>query len=262
MEVFDLMKLFLNEFTAKELKELIEEGRIESAITIFGSCESHGWHMPLGPDLFVPTEIAKRAAERLERTIVVPGVPFGTSIHYNQFPISITLRFETTIAMAEDIFESLISNGIKYIIILNGHDGNIPALEIAARKVKDRHKDAVLVFIPAWWEITGAKMAEDFEVWNGLGHGGEGETSITMAVRPDLVNLEDAISQVPNDIIGYGDFSTIIWDIKEITETGATGDPTKATKQKGEKMLEIVTDYVVNLIRKLEENDWKYELRK
>ena len=49
------------------------------------------------------------------------------------------------------------------IVILNGHDGNIPALEIAARKVKDRHKEAVIVFIPAWWEITGAKMSEDLK---------------------------------------------------------------------------------------------------
>lgn len=256
------MKVFLNEFNAKELKTMISENRIDSAITVFGSCESHGWHMPLGPDLFVPTEIARRAAEKLERTVVVPGVPFGTSIHYNQYPLSITLRFETIIAVAEDIFDSLINNGINHIVILNGHDGNIPALEIAARKVKDRHKEAVIVFIPAWWEITGAKMSEDFEVWNGLGHGGEGETSITMAVMPDLVNMEDAVAQVPKDVISLSDFSTIIWDIKEITETGATGDPTKATKQKGQKMLDIVTDFVVTLIKKLESNNWNYDLRK
>jgi len=256
------MKVFLNEFTAKELKELIGKNKIDSIITVFGSCESHGWHLPLGPDLFVPMEVARRAAEKLERTIVAPGVPFGTSIHYNQFPLSLTLRFETTIAIAEDIFESLINNGIKHIVILNGHDGNIPALEIAARKVKDRHKEAVLVLVPAWWDITGAKMPQDFEVWNGLGHGGEGETSIMMAVRPDLVNLEEAISQVPHDVIGFGDFSTIIWDIKEITETGATGDPTKATKEKGEKMMDIVTEYVIELIKKLESSNWNYDLRK
>ena len=89
-----------------------------------------------------------------------------------------------------------------------------------------------------------------------------GETSITMAVRPDLVNMEDAVAQVPKDVINLSDFSTIIWDIKEITETGATGDPTKATKQKGQKMLDIVTDYVVTLIKKLESNNWSYDLRK
>ena len=257
-----MKKVVLNEFSAKELKQKFEAHEIDSAITTFGSCESHGWHLPLGPDLFVPEEIAKRAALRLGKTIVVPGVPFGTSIHYNQFPMSVTLRFETTIAIAEDIFESLINNGIKHIIILNGHDGNIPALEIAARKVKDRHKEAVLVFIPAWWNITGARLKGTFDVWDGLGHGGEGETSITMAVKPELVNLEYAKSQVPHDVIGFGEFSTIIWDIKEVTETGATGDSTKASLEKGQKMLDCVTDYVVEIVEKLEKMGWKYDHRK
>ena len=178
-----MRKVFLNEFSSSELERMIGSGEIDSAITIFGSCESHGPHLPLGPDLFVPAEIARRAALRLARTVVVPGVPFGTSLHYNRFPLSVTLRFETTIAVAEDIFTSLIENGIRRIVILNGHDGNIPALEIAARKVKDRFPDATLVYLPAWWNITGAKMADDFEVWNGLGHGGEGETSIMMAAH-------------------------------------------------------------------------------
>jgi creatinine amidohydrolase len=257
-----LKKVFLNEFSARELRDMIEGGKIDSAITVFGSCESHGWHLPLGPDLFVPTEIAKQAAGRLSKTVVVPGVPFGTSIHYNQYPLSITLRFETTIAIAEDVFTSLIENGIRHIIILNGHDGNIPALEIAARKVKDRFKDAVLVFIPAWWNITGARMKDAFDVWNGLGHGGEGETSITMAVRPDLVDLQLAKSQVPEDVIALSEFATIIWDIKEITTTGATGDSTKATEEKGRKMLQCVIDYVVDLVDELEKREWKYDYKK
>lgn len=257
-----MKKVMLNEFSARQLQAMFKNNEIDSVITIFGSLESHGWHLPLGPDLFVPEEIAKRAARKLNKTLVVPGVPFGTSIHYNQFPMSITLRFETTIAIAEDMFESLINNGIKHIIILNGHDGNIPALEIAARKVKERHKDAVLVFIPAWWEITGARMKEDFEVWNGLGHGGEGETSITWAVKPDLVDIKYAKSEVPKDVIELSEFSTIIWDIKEVTSTGATGDSTKATLEKGQKMLDCVSEYVVDLVKKLENREWKYDYRK
>lgn len=256
-----MKKVFLNEFTAKEIKELMASNQIDSVITIFGACESHGWHLPLGPDIFVPTEIAKRAAQRLSKTVVVPGIPFGTSVHYDQFPITISLDFETNIKVAENIFESLIRHGIKHILILNGHDGNIPVLEIAARNIKNKFKEASLIYIPAWWNITGVYMQDKFEVWNGLGHGGEGETSIVMAVCPDLVNLEDAICQMPNDMISLSDFSSVIFDIGEITETGAIGDPTKATKEKGEEMLRIVTDYVVKLIERLEDTDWKYDLK-
>ena len=257
-----MRRVFLNELSAREVKEKVETGDIDCVITVFGSCESHGWHLPLGPDLFVPEEIARRVAIELDHVVVAPGMPFGTSIHYNRFPLSLTLRYETTISVAEDLFESLIRHGIEHILILNGHDGNIPALEIAARNVKDRHQGASIVYIPAWWEITGARMSEEFGAWNGLGHGGEGETSITMAVRPDLVNLEEAISQVPHDIVNMGDLATVIWDIEELSATGATGDPTKASREKGEKMLDTVVDYLVNLIQDLDSRDWKYDRRR
>jgi|SRR5699024_3285469 len=257
-----MKKVFLNEFTGKEIQDMLDNNEIDSAITIFGACESHGFHSPLGPDIFVPTEIAKRVAERLDKTVVVPGIPYGTSIHYDHFPLTISLEYETTIAVAEDILKSLIKYGIKHIIILNGHDGNIPALEVAARNVKQQHKEASIIYIPAWWEIPGKQMQEDFEVWNGLGHGGEGETSIMMAVREDLVNLEDAICQMPHDMIQLSEHASVIFDITEITKTGAIGDPTKATKEKGEKMFSIVVDYLVNLIQTLEKTAWKYDLKK
>ncbi len=252
----------MNEFTAKEIKEKLAKKEIDSAITMFGACESHGWHLPLGPDIFVPTEIAKRTAERLERTVVVPGIPFGTSIHYDHFPLTVSLQYTTTVSIAEDIFTSLINHGIQHILILNGHDGNIPALEVAARNVKNKFREASIIYIPAWWEITGEKMKDDFEVWNGLGHGGEGETSITMAVRPELVNMEDAICEIPHDMINLSKHASVIFDIKEITRTGAIGDPTKATVEKGEKMLDIVVDYLVGLITELEKTEWKYDYRK
>ena len=256
-----MKKVFLNEFTGKEIKEMMENDQLDSAITIFGACESHGWHNPLGPDIFVPTEIAKKVAERLDKTVVVPGIPYGTSIHYDHFPLTISLDYQTTIAVAEDIFKSLIRHGIDNILILNGHDGNIPALEVAARNVKEKYKDASIIYVPAWWEITGEKMKEDFEVWDGLGHGGEGETSIMMAVNESLVDLEDAVRQMPDDMIKLSEHSSVIFDITEITTTGAIGDPTRATKEKGEKMLSIVVDYLVDLIQTLEKNDWKYDYK-
>lgn len=253
-----MKKVFLNEFTAHELKDLLADSEKLTAICTFGSCESHGWHCCLGPDTFVPTEVAKRVAERLENVIVVPCVPFGTSIHYNRYPMSVTLRYETVIAVAEDIFESLINNGIKHIYIFNGHDGNIPALEIAAHKVKNRHLDAKFLFMPAWWEKVGPIMGDRFEVWNGLGHGGEGETSVMMAIRPELVDLSLAVAQVPENVIRINQTTGIIWDIEEVTETGATGDPTKATAEKGRQMLDIMVNLVAGAIEDMNSTGWDY----
>ena len=254
-------KIFLNEFTGKEIREAIEGGSITCAIAVFGSCENHGDHLPLGPDLFVPMEMARRVAERVDGVVIAPGFPVGASIHYNAYPLTLNLRYETMIAVAEDVLDSLVASGIDRILMLNGHDGNIPALEIAARNVKNRHRDSTIVYVPSWWDITAAKIPEALGDWSGLGHGGEGETSVTMAVRPDLVHLADAVRQMPDDVIRLGEFSTIIWDIEELTATGATGDPTGASADKGERMIGVVVDHLVELIESLRDSGWEYDRR-
>ncbi|MCO4892372.1 creatininase family protein [Cupriavidus sp. WGtm5] len=257
-----MKKVFLNEFSTAELEAMFAAGSIDSAITVFGSCESHGGHLPLGPDLFVPTEVARQAAQRLARTVVVPGVPFGTSMHYNANPMAISLRFETVTAVAEDMFESLLAYGIRHIFVLNGHDGNIAPLEIAQRKVKQRHPEAVFAFMPAWWYLVGKLLGEDFFAeWDGLGHGGEGETSITMAVRPELCDLGKAVRQMPADSIRLGERVQIMWDIAEVSATGATGDPTRASAEKGSKMLDALVALVVDSIRQLDDEGWRYDRR-
>lgn len=176
--------------------------------------------------------------------------------------MAINIRFETVIAIAEDMFESLIQYGIKHIFVFNGHDGNIPSLDIAQRNVKARHKDVVFAFLPAWWSVLGGRLGENFfREWNGLGHGGEGESSITAAVCPDLCDLSKAVRQMPEDSIRHGDNVQIMWDITEVSITGATGDPTYASIEKGEKMLDALTDLVVESIEALEKTNWNYDLR-
>ena len=257
-----MKKIFLNEFSSYELRQSFNNKQIDSAITIFGSCESHGDHLPLGPDYFVPTEVARQAALRLENTIVVPGVPFGASMRYNANPLAISLRYETVMAIAEDMFESLISYGINHIFVLNGHDDNAPPLDIAMRKIKTRHPQAVFAFIPAWWNLMEARLGGNFFAEKGgTGHGGEGETSITMAVRPDLCELKRAVRQMPEDILRHSRNINIIFDVSELSSTGATGDPTLASAQKGKVMLDELVNLVVETIKELESSDWNYDRR-
>lgn len=259
-----MKKVMLNEFTGEEIRTLLQSNDNIIALVSFGSCENHADHLPLGPDYFFPEEVARRVAAQTDNTIVVPCTPFGTSLHYDAYPMAISIRFETNIMLAEDIFNSLIHHGIKRIVVINGHDGNIPAIEIAARNVKDKNRDVSLIFIPAWWDMVGKKLGNDFfDSWNGsgLGHGGEGETSAMMAVRPDLVDLSKAKNQIPADV--FDDYGiTYIWDISEISATGATGAPQYATKEKGEKIINCLVTSIVELIKRLNAHDWKYARRK
>ncbi|XEG68245.1 creatininase family protein [Edwardsiella tarda] len=254
-----MKKVMLNELTGREIRELLQSGQEITAIVSFGSCENHADHLPLGPDMFVPEEVARRVAQRMENTLVLPCTPFGTSVHYNVYPLAVTLRYETNIALAEDIFASLLHHGIRRILVINGHDGNIPAIEIAAHNVKARHPQAAMVVVPAWWDLVGHHLGKGFfDSWDntGLGHGGEGETSAVMALRPELVDLQYAQEQIPQAV--FADYGVNrIWNIGEISATGATGDPRCASAEKGERILACLVNVLCTLLSKLDATDWK-----
>ena len=139
---------------------------------------------------------------------------------------------------------------------MNGHDGNIAPIEIASRKLKEVYPDARIAALPAWWVTAGELLPQGtFEVWGGQGHAGEGETSIAYYLFPQYCEPELATCVVPENLPPYVD---IKWDFAEITDTAQTGDATKATPEKGQKMTEALVKCVADTIKKLDERDWNY----
>ena len=96
---------------------------------------------------------------------------------------------------------------------------------------------------------------DTFEVWGGLGHAGEGESSIAYHLFPQWCEPELAAGVVPDRLPAHIE---IKWDFSELTDTAATGDPTRATAEKGAKMEAALVDCVVSAIRQLDEMDWDY----
>jgi len=191
--------------------------------------------------------------------VISPSVPFGTSISYNKYPISINLKYETTIKLTEDILESFILNNISNIIILNGHDLNISPIEIPARNIKDKYQHSKILIIPGWWFYSRTVLKKNYDTWDGRGHGGEAETSLMLNLKPELVNLEESdcqINNTVNEISKHGNI--LIWDIDEVTNTGSTGDSSSATLDKGKVLFEQFTDHLINLINNLDKNNWQY----
>src|SRR5215208_8194301 len=180
----------LEEMNAQQGRKNINRKSI--AILVFGACENHGDHMPFGSDFIVPMELAKRVARKSQNVMVLPAIPYGVSLHHIDFQMTISLDPNTLIKVIEDVFTSLVKNGISRILIINGHDGNIPAVELAARTIKDRYPEVIISCLEAWWVLVGEITKGLFETWNGLGHGGEAETSAMLAVRPDLVDMNNA----------------------------------------------------------------------
>ena len=249
-------ELFLiGEMNAHQIKKKVNDKTV--AVLIFGSCENHGDHLPFGSDFIFPFELAKRVAVKIQNLIILPPIPYGVSSHHKKFYMTISIGTNTLISMIENLLESVYNHGVHKILIINGHDGNIGPIEIAARNTKDRYPNITIACLESWWELIGKISPDTFNVWDGLGHGGEAETSAMMTIRPDLINKnnipEDTIPNLPKHI-------RIFWTMDELTKTGATGSPNNGSVKKGDVICRILEDILISFLLDMENNRWKYGL--
>ena len=234
----------------------VNEGGYTKAILAVGSCEAHGPHLASGTDTLVSYMLSCQVADHFNDLLVLPPITVGYSAHYDTFPFTMTMSYDTVTQVIYDYVESTIRNGITHIFILNGHDGNIAPIEIASRKIKEKYPEARIATLPAWWVTAGDLLPKDtFEVWNGLGHAGEGESSIAYYLYPQWCEPELAKGYIP-DNLPYN--IEIKWDFAELTSSAATGDPTKATAEKGKKMAEVLVKCMVDAIEQLDKLGWDY----
>lgn len=235
------------------------EAGIDKIFLPIGSCESHGEHLPYGCDSLVCHQIALDLAERVENAVVAPPLWFGMSQHYRHKPMCLSLSDDTVIRVVRELLESVAFWGITKVLIVNGHDGNIAPIEIAARDFKVSHPNFGLAVLDAWWVTAGNLLPKDtFEVWDGLGHGGEGETSIGLSIFPHLCDMSRAKGDLPE----MDSNVKLVWNFQELTRHGASGDPTKATAEKGDKMRKVLVDYLAGFIERMDAQNWRYNIKK
>ena len=234
----------------------VKEGNFTKAILAVGSCEAHGQHIAEGCDFLVAYRLSKQIADQVEGMLVLPPITVGYSGHYDAFPFTLTLSYDTVTNVVYDILESVVRNGITHIFVMNGHDGNTAPIEIASRKLKEKYPQVQIAALNQWWATAGNLLPEGtFEVWNGLGHAGEGETSIAYHLFPEWCEPDQATCVVPN----LPQEVEIKWDFSELTDTAQTGDATKATAEKGKMMNDVLVDFVVKTLKELDETGWVYK---
>ena len=225
----------------------------DKAVLAVGSTEYHRQHLPYGTDTLVSEHIATEVSKQVKGMLMLPPIPYGMSAHYSEFPLAISLRTETLMHVLFEIFDSLRKHGINRLLIVNGHDGNIPAIEAATNEYRTHHPEFKILVLSSWWVTAGVLVPEGtFEVWNGLGHAGEGETSMMLRVDPSLVDMSRAQGVVP-DLPEHVEWK---WSFNEITPYGVTGDPTKATPEKGRRMNDALVNLLVEQVKMLDEKNW------
>jgi len=223
---------------------LSESKKTKIAVLVTGSLEAHGRHLPLGTDALLPDYLAKHIAENTN-AMVLPAIPFGDSWIFNQLEGTISVRPTTLIDFYTDIMKGIFIHGFKYIVALNGHGGNTPHLESAARLATKKGERVVIIV--NWWRDL-AKEVRNRLVETPMGHAGEDETSEMLFVRSDLVDMESASPSR----VGTKYRVVSAWYREDLYPRATYGDPTKATAEKGEAIMKQAKQEIIKLIEELE----------
>lgn len=252
-------KIFYFELTWPEVKEAVEAGKIP--LLPVGSTEQHGPHLPLITDIFLAYSICVRAAEKApEDLLVMPPVCYGCSEHHMDFPGTISIAGDHFIDYVYDICKSLTAHGFERMIIVNGHGGNTPYLDVVIRQVSNE-TSSICAMIP-WWNLVveEASRLRESDFPGGMAHSGELETSMWLHLKPESVYMEKAVKDngfqksefIWFDLMGKSPaYFSERWS--KFSRTGILGDPTVATAEKGEKLLNAAVENLVRFVKEFKE---------
>lgn len=242
--------------TWREISDKISN--IKGVILPIGSCEQHSLHLPLGMDTYSSYILALEIAKKLRgEVLVLPPMWYGISPHHMNFKGTITLRPNTLLSIVIDIAISLDKHGIRKLIIINGHGGNIPTLNIVLREIREKTRLNAILINP--WELINdiIKNVLESDIW---GHACEFETSIALIIIPDKVRKEKITKPIIREPkMKYAALWSPIkintaWNTDEFTDTGSIGDPTKASEEKGEKLWNAMIERTLSVVEKFIES--------
>lgn len=237
---------------APELRALASRQAI--VIVPVGSTEQHGPHLPTQVDALLVTEIARRAAIRAYSTIptlITPTIWSGLAEHHMSLGATLSLDFQSFFGLLRGICRSLVRHGFRNVLLLNGHGGNIAALTVAVNELAVE-LDAPIA-TSTYFLLAQPAFARILEHQAIVRHACEAETSMVLALRPELVDMSlaaGAVGPTEREISqATGTDAAHRWrSFKSRTTHGAIGDPRTASAEKGERLLEAAADAVSRVI--------------
>jgi creatinine amidohydrolase len=238
-------KVLLWESTRKEFREALEGGVLKAMIVPTASTEQHNEHLAMINDTASVTLVAQQAALRVyPQVMVATPVSVGISPHWMDRKGTLSLRKETFLAVVYDICESLVTHGVKTILVLNGHGGNVgPLRENVPEFAK---KLGVNIQTNSYWDAYSKEMIKKYMESNKApGHAGEFETSFAMAAFPERIHWEGV------DYAKAKQFLHIKDPKSAEQEEEFAREAKLATTAKGEAMIKIAVDWTAERLRQM-----------
>ena len=243
---------YLTHLTWPDIKALDKENGV--VLLPIGSVEQHGPHLPTLTDSLIATTVVDAALEILPDHVqawALPPLNYGKSNEHINFPGTITLSAQTLSAVLHDIGASVARAGFRRLAFVNGHGGNVAVLDAAARDI--RVATGLMCFCLRAGLSTDTPFAITPEEAKYGFHAGEIETSLILAMQPDLVQMDKAVKhfatfpETATPLFYFGTSSTA-WLADDWSPTGVFGDATIGTAEKGHALIDAYKQTLAALI--------------
>ncbi len=238
-----------HEMTFPELRQVPRAGAL--VLAPIAAVEQHSRHLAVLTDTVLVTGVAEGVEQRLpESVVLLPTLWFGASHHHLRFGATLSASVDVHMDMLCDLLTPLLEDGWPRVLILNGHGGNIDTMQTALRRLQPRYRDRILS-AASYWDLAAPELAALAEgPRKTMGHACEFETSMMLALRPDLVRRDQVRDDPPReDPVLRGLY--LCEDMKQRTDHGAVGYPERATAEKGRAFLAAAVQRTVEIVQAL-----------
>jgi len=249
------MTVLFAEMTREQIRGLAPTA---TAVLPTASIEQHGPHLAVSTDTVLCSAVAQQAATLAAQQIpivVTPTLCFGNSHHHFPFPGVLSLTSQNYAAAVTDVVEGLIKSGFRRLLILNGHGGNTDSNRVVGLDIVNLRSHPVTIAAAAYWDVARPAIVAQglMEAERIPGHAGRFETSLMMAIRPDLV-FADGLAQT-EDVSKrkLGLMMPLTGATVQVHGAwgegpGYTDEPAAASAQEGQTMLDVIVEEVANLM--------------
>src|SRR5262245_5739251 len=225
-----------HEMTAPQIRQAPRDAVV--VISPVAACEQHSRHLPVFTDTILCTAVAEGVEAKMPKEVLLlPTMWLGASHHHLRLGGTLSADVDTHVTILCELLEPLLADGFQRVMILNGHGGNIDTLHMALRKLQPRYPNRHLTGA-SYWELADRELAALAEgPRKSMGHACEYETSMVLALRPELVDRAGIKDDPP---IGDTDLRGLFTaeDMYQKTDHGCVGYPERATPETGRACLD------------------------